>query len=128
LNWNGKDYDLNVAKVYPQVREGHFTVDLVFAKAEPTDIRRGQTLQLKLTLGESTDALLIPDGAFFQDTGGSWLFVVTPDGSSAVRRNVRLGRRNSRFIEVLDGLQAGEHVVTSPYTAFLDKDRLQITK
>jgi HlyD family secretion protein len=128
LNWNGKDYDLHVAKVYPQVRDGHFTVDLVFASGEPADIRRGQTLQLKLTLGDSADALLIPDGAFFQDTGGSWLFVVTPDGSSAVRRNVRLGRRNSKVIEVLDGLQAGEHVVTSPYTAFLDKDRLQITK
>ena len=127
LNWNGKDYDLTVAKIYPQVRDGHFAVDLTFTKNEPADVRRGQTLQMKLTLGDPTDALLIPDGAFFQDTGGSWLFVVAPDGKSAVRRNVRLGRRNSRFIEVLDGLQPGEKVVVSPYTGFLDKDRLQIT-
>jgi HlyD family secretion protein len=127
LNWNGKDYELAVAKIYPQVRDGHFTVDLTFTGAEPSDVRRGQTLQAKLTLGDPTEALLIPDGAFFQDTGGSWLFVVAPDGKTAVRRNVRLGRRNSRFIEVLDGLQPGEKVVVSPYTGFVDKDRLQIT-
>ncbi len=122
-----KDYDLRVAKTYPQVRDGNFVVDLVFTGNEPADMRRGQTLQLKLTLGDPTDALLIPDGAFFQDTGGSWLFVVAQDGKSALRRNVRLGRRNSRVIEVLDGLQAGEQVIVSPYSTFLDKDRLQIT-
>ena len=127
LSWNGKDYELQVAKIYPQVRDGHFTADLVFTGNEPADVRRGQNLQMKLTLGDSADALLIPDGAFFQDTGGSWLFVVASDGHSAVRRNVRLGRRNSRFIEVLDGLKVGEKVVTSPYTGFLDKDRLDIT-
>jgi HlyD family secretion protein len=127
ISWSGKDYDLKVAKTYPQVRDGNFVVDLVFTGVEPTDMRRGQTLQLKLTLGDPTEALLIPDGAFFQDTGGAWLFVVAQDGKSAVRRNVRLGRRNSRFIEVLDGLQAGEQVIVSPYSTFLDKDRLQIT-
>lgn len=126
LSWNGKDYVARVSKIYPQVRDGHFVADLVFADAEPADIRRGQTLQLKLTLGDATPALLIPDGAFFQDTGGAWVFVVTPDGRDAVRRTVRLGRRNSRFIEVLDGLEPGEKVVTSPYSAFLDKDRLKI--
>ncbi len=127
LSWNGKDYELQIAKIYPQVRDGHFTADLVFTNGEPEDVRRGQTLQMKLTLGNSAEALLIPDGAFFQDTGGSWLFVVASDGHSAVRRNVRLGRRNSRFIEVLDGLKPGEKIVTSPYTGFLDKDRLDIT-
>jgi HlyD family secretion protein len=126
LAWNGKDYTLKVAKIYPQVRDGHFVADLVFDGAEPADMRRGQTLQLKLTLGDATEAVLIPDGAFYQDTGGSWIFVVAPDGEAATRRNVRLGRRNSRFIEVLDGLEPGEKVVTSPYTGFLDKDRLQI--
>jgi HlyD family secretion protein len=126
LSWNGKDYTLRIAKIYPQVRDGHFVADLVFDGAEPADMRRGQTLQLKLTLGDATEAVLIPDGAFFQDTGGAWIFVVAPDGGEAVRRNVRLGRRNSRFIEVLDGLEPGEKVVTSPYTGFLDKDRLQI--
>ena len=126
LSWNGKDYSARVAKIYPQVRDGHFVADLVFDGAEPSDIRRGQTLQLKLTLGDPTEALLIPDGAFFQDTGGAWIFVLAPDGAEAVRRDVRLGRRNSRFIEVLDGLEPGETVVTSPYTTFLDKDRLEI--
>lgn len=126
LAWNGKDYALKVQKIYPQVRDGHFVADLVFDGAEPADIRRGQTLQLKLTLGDATEAVLIPDGAFFQDTGGAWIFVVAPDGEEAIRRNVRLGRRNSRAIEVLEGLEPGEKVVTSPYTGFLDKDRLQI--
>lgn len=126
LSWNGKDYALRVQKSYPQVRDGHFVADLVFDGDEPADMRRGQTLQLNLTLGDATEAVLIPDGAFFQDTGGAWIFVVAPNGESAVRRSVRLGRRNSRFIEVLDGLEPGEKVVTSPYTAFLDKDRLEI--
>ena len=126
LAWNGKDYALTVAKIYPQVRDGHFTADLVFTADEPADVRRGQTLQLKLTLGDAEEATLIPDGAFFQDTGGNWVFVLAPDGKTAVRRDVRLGRRNSRFIEVQSGLAVGEKIVTSPYTAFLDTDRLQI--
>lgn len=120
-------YDLQIVKVYPQVRDGKFSVDLIFNDTPPDDVRRGQTVQLKLTLGDTTEALMIPDGAFYQDTGGQWLFVVSADGTQAVRRNVRLGRRNARFIEVLDGLEPGERVVTSPYTGFLDKDRLQLT-
>ena len=123
---DGRTYELAIAKIYPQVRDGRFSVDLTFAAGQPADIRRGQTLQLKLTLGDAAEALLIPDGAFFQDTGGSWLFVVSPGGADAARRTVRLGRRNARVIEVLDGLEPGERVVTSPYTAFLDKDRLVI--
>jgi HlyD family secretion protein len=123
----GRDYVLRVAKVYPQVRDGKFSVDLTFRDAPPSDVRRGQTVQLKLTLGDTTEALLIPDGAFYQDTGGQWLFVVAADGRQAVRRSVRLGRRNARVIEVLDGLEPGERVVISPYTSFLDKDRLQIS-
>jgi HlyD family secretion protein len=123
---DGRDYALRVAKVYPQVRDGKFNVDLTFTDRPPVDVRRGQTVQLKLTLGDTAEALVIPDGAFYQDTGGQWLFVVSADGRHAVRRNVRLGRRNARFIEVLDGLEPGERVVTSPYTGFLDKDRLQL--
>jgi len=123
----GRTYDLKVAKVYPQVHDGKFDVDLVFDTTTPSDIRRGQTVQTKLTLGDTTEALLIPDGAFYQDTGGNWVFVVSPDGEQAVRRNVRMGRRNARFIEVLDGLEPGEQVITSPYSAFLDKDRLNLT-
>ena len=93
---------------------------------EPAGLRRGQTLQLKLTLGDNADALLIPNGSFYQETGGNWIFVVSPDGTEAVRRTVRLGRRNADFIEVLDGLEPGEKVVTSPYTGYAGMDRLKL--
>jgi HlyD family secretion protein len=124
--WGGKTYQLKVAKIYPQVSNGTFAVDLHFVGPEPADIQRGQTLQTKLTLGDPTPALLIPNGAFYNETGGSWVFVVTPDGSEAVKRQVRLGRRNADYIEVLEGLEPGEKVLTSPYTGFADKDRLDL--
>jgi HlyD family secretion protein len=122
----GSEFTLVVRKIYPQVQNGTFEVDLVFQGPEPDSIRRGQTLQLNLQLGSPSDSLLIPNGAFYQDTGGNWVFVVTADGQRAVRRNVRTGRRNLRFIEVLDGLEAGERVITSPYTNYLDMDRLEL--
>jgi len=123
---DGETFRMKIAKIYPQVSSGQFEVDFVFEGKQPEGIRRGQTLQTKLTLGDETKASLIPNGAFFQDTGGNWVFVVTPEGDQAVKRSVRLGRRNSRFIEVLDGLEIGERVVTSPYTSFVDMDRLKI--
>ena len=122
----GTNFDLSVRKIYPQVKNGTFEVDLVFVDSEPDSIRRGQTLQLNLQLGSPSESLLIPNGAFYQDTGGNWVFVVTADGTRAVKRNVRLGRRNLKFIEVLDGLEVGELVVTSPYTNYLDMDRLEL--
>jgi len=124
--WGGKTYLLKVAKIYPQVRNGTFEVDFHFLGEEPRDIQRGQTLQTKLTLGDPTPALLIPNGAFYNETGGSWVFVVSPDGSEAFKRQVRLGRRNADYIEVLEGLEPGEKVLTSPYTGFADKDRLDL--
>jgi HlyD family secretion protein len=127
-DWGGKTYRMKVAKIYPQVRNGTFEVDLHFIGPEPNDIQRGQTLQTKLTLGDPSPALLIPNGAFYNETGGAWVFVVTPDGSEAVKRQVRLGRRNADYIEVLEGLEAGERVLTSPYTGFADKDRLDLEK
>lgn len=120
------EYELAISKIYPQVQNGQFEVDLKFTNQQPTQIRRGQTIQTKLTLGDAAEALLIPNGAFYQDTGGNWVFVVTADESEAVRRNVRLGRRNSRFIEVIDGLEAGERVVTSPYSSYQDMQRLKL--
>ena len=126
MSVDGKDFNLMVRKIYPQVKNGTFEVDLVFVENEPDSIRRGQTLQLNLQLGSPSDSLLIPNGAFYQDTGGNWVFVVTVDGARAVKRNVRLGRRNLKFIEVLDGLEPGEQVVTSPYTNYLDMDRLEL--
>ena len=128
LDFGGKRYAARVTKIYPQVQNGQFQVDLQFLGDEPANIQRGQTMQARLTLGDPTPALLVPNGAFYNETGGNWIFVVTPDGRSAVKRNVRLGRRNSEFVEVLEGLEAGEKVLTSPYTGFTDKTRLDLTK
>jgi len=120
-----RSYELQVSKIYPQVNNGQFEVDMIFDQ-EPADMRRGQTLQLKLTLGDNADAMLIPNGSFYQETGGNWIFVVSPDGTEAVKRPVRLGRRNTEFIEVLDGLEPGEKVITSPYTSYVGMDRLTL--
>jgi HlyD family secretion protein len=128
LDFGGKRYQAKVTKIYPQVQNGQFQVDLQFVGEEPANIQRGQTMQARLTLGDPAPALLIPNGAFYNETGGNWIFVVTPDGRSAVKRNVRLGRRNADFVEVLEGLEAGEKVLTSPYTGYADKDRLDLTK
>jgi HlyD family secretion protein len=122
---NNRSFDMEIAKIYPQVKDGQFEVDMTFSE-EPVGVRRGQTLQLRLTLGDNTGALLIPNGSFYQETGGNWIFVVSPNGSEAIKRPVRLGRRNTSFIEVLDGLEAGERVVTSPYTSYADMDRLSL--
>jgi HlyD family secretion protein len=126
VDTGGKTYRAKVAKIYPQVRNGAFDVDLWFIGQEPAELNRGQTLQVKLTLGDPTPALLIPNGAFYNETGGAFVFVVAPGGHSAIKRNVRLGRRNSDYIEVLEGLEPGERVITSPYTGFADKDRLDL--
>lgn len=124
---NGKRFNTKVSKIYPQVQNGQFQVDLLFVGDEPAELQRGQTLQAKLTLGDPAPARLLPNGAFYNETGGAWVFVVSPDGRSAVKRTVRLGRRNVDSIEVLDGLDPGERVITSPYTGFADKTRLDLT-
>ena len=121
---DGKTYRLKVAKVYPQVRQGQFQIDLLFDGPEPQSMQRGQTIQAKLTLGDASKALLVPNGAFFNDTGGTWVFVVDKSGNSATRRAVQLGRRNSDYIEVLSGLRPGDRVITSSYSGLTDKSRL----
>lgn len=121
---NYGDFNLVVRKIYPQVQNGQFRVDFAFDGEQPEGIRRGQSLQTRLSLGDASEAVLIPNGTFYQDTGGNWIFVLTPDGSEAVRRNVRLGRRNADFIEVIDGLAPGEKVVLSSYSGYRDMDRL----
>jgi HlyD family secretion protein len=122
---NRRDIGLRVSKIYPQVNAGQFEVDMELAD-QPNGLRRGQTMQVRLTLGDNTDAVLIPNGAFYQETGGNWVFVVAADGSEAVRRTVKLGRRNTNFIEVLEGLESGERVITSPYTSYTGMDRLSL--
>jgi HlyD family secretion protein len=121
---DGKTYRLKVAKVYPQVRNGQFQIDLIFDGPGPTSVQRGQTIQTKLTIGDSSKALLIPNGAFFNDTGGNWVFVVDKSGNGATKRQVQLGRRNADNIEVLTGLSPGERVITSSYSGLTDKDHL----
>jgi HlyD family secretion protein len=124
---NGKRYELQISKIYPQVNNGQFEVDMLFDEMPPNQ-RRGQTMQIQLTLGDASVARMIPNGAFYQETGGNWVFVVSPDGTEAIRRTVILGRRNTDFIEVLDGLDAGERVVTSPYSSYAGMDRLGLSE
>jgi len=121
---DGRTYRLKVAKVYPQVRNGQFQIDLTFDGTSPATMQRGQTIQTRLTLGDSSKAVVIPNGAFFNDTGGSWVFVVDKSGNGATRRQVQLGRRNTDFIEVLSGLSPGEQVITSSYSGLTDKAHL----
>ncbi len=121
-----EDYLLTITKIYPQVQNGQFEIDLTFERAQPPAIRRGQTLQMKLTLGDASEAIFIPNSAFYQDTGGNWVFVVSNDGTQATRRNVRLGRRNNNAIEIVEGLSPGERVIISSYADYLDMQVLYI--
>ena len=121
---NGNKYQLRLRKVYPEVRSGKFKVDLVFTSEKPKTIRSGQSYNIKLQLGESNDALLLPRGSFFQSTGGQWIFVVDPAENVAWKRTIRIGKQNSRYYEVLEGIQAGEKVITSNYDSFGSAEKI----
>ena len=121
-----KQYQLQVRKVYPEVREGKFRCDFIFRGERPENIRTGQTYYIDLELGQPEQAILIPRGTFFQTTGGQWIFVLDKSGSKAYRRNIRVGRQNPQYYEVLEGLEPGERVVTSGYEAFKDNEILVI--
>ena len=114
-----------VRKVYPEVRNGKFRADLKFVGTQPDNIRIGQTYYLNLQLGEPEEAVLVPRGAFFQTTGGRWIYVVDADGEGATRREIRISRQNPQYYEVLEGLQPGERVITSGYEKFGDSERLK---
>ncbi len=122
----GQRYDMRVRKVYPEVREGKFRVEFLFTDAHPDNIRSGQTYYMNLQLGQSTDAVLIPKGTFYSTTGGKWIFVVDKDGKNAYRRNIRLGRQNPQYYEVLEGLEPGERVIVNGYEAYGDSKKLKI--
>jgi HlyD family secretion protein len=122
--FSGEDHRVRVSKVYPEVRQGRFEVDMDFEKDPPAGIRRGQTVQVRLALGDTAEATLLPRGAFYQSTGGRWVYVVDKSGTVAVKRPVTLGRQNPMMIEVLSGLEPGDQVVTSAYDAFGDNDKL----
>ncbi len=121
---SGVMYNLKVKKVYPEVRNGQFEIDLIFDDASPENIRTGQTYYIKLELGEPAKALLLPRGGFFQSTGGQWVFVVGKDENEAQKRNIRIGKQNPQYYEVLEGLKAGEQVITSGYDMFGDNERV----
>ena len=120
----GQSYQLMITKVYPEVRDGRFEIDLEFQGAEPEGIRRGQTVQIRLALGDLARAVMLARGGFYSKTGGNWVYVVSESGDEASKRDIRLGRQNPQVYEVLEGLQPGELVVTSSYDNLGDFDRL----
>ncbi|MDD4115916.1 MAG: HlyD family efflux transporter periplasmic adaptor subunit [Massilibacteroides sp.] len=119
-----RKYALTVRKVFPEVREGKFRTELVFAGERPDNIRSGQTYYINLQLGLPTESIIIPRGTFFQTTGGSWIFVLDKEGKKATRRKIKIGRQNPQYYEVLDGLEPGERVVISNYENYKDNEVL----
>jgi HlyD family secretion protein len=125
FEFNGVNVKLVVSKVFPEVRNGRFDVDMIFEKI-PDGIRRGQSVPVRLQLGKPSDATLLATGGFFSDTGGNWVYVLSSDGAKATKRNISLGRKNPQFYEILSGLEPGEQVITSSYENFGDKDVLNL--
>jgi HlyD family secretion protein len=117
-------YNLKIRRVFPEVREGKFEVDFDFVGAAPPDIRRGQTLHIRLELGDVAQAVLVAKGGFYQTTGGNWIYALDKSGKFAVKRFIRIGRQNPQVYEVLEGLQPGDKVITSSYEGFGDMERL----
>ena len=125
FDYGGSTYDLVVEKIYTDVTNGSFRIDLYFIDdLAPKGIKRGQTLQVKLKFSNETEAVVIKRGGFFQETGGNWIFVVDPSGDFAVRRNIKINRQNTNFYEVTEGLEPGEKVIVSRYDAYGDKEKL----
>lgn len=122
------NYEMMLRKVYPEVRDGKFKVDLTFVDELPDNIRSGQTYNMNLQLGQPVEAVYIPRGAFFQKTGGRWIYVVDETGEKAYRREIRIGRQNPKFYEVTEGLSKGEKVITSSYDNFGDNEVLILKK
>jgi HlyD family secretion protein len=125
---DGKAVKVNVRRVSPQVRNGQFTIDLDFEGDSPPNLVAGETAQGRLQLGGDTPALILPTGPFLERTGGDWVFVLARDGSSAERRQIKVGRRTMEQLEILGGLATGERVVTSDYTGFDRIDRIVLTE
>ena len=120
----GQTYNVDVKKIYPEVRDGKFEVDLEFVGESPPGLKRGQTLHIRLVLADSADSLLLARGDHFRSTGGRWVYVLDETGKSAVKTRIRLGRQNSQVLEVLEGVKEGDGVITSSYESFENCDRL----
>jgi HlyD family secretion protein len=125
FDFNGKSVKLTVSKVFPEVKNGRFEVDMTFSSV-PEGIRRGQSVPVRLQLGKPADAILLATGGFFSSTGGNWVYILQENGQKAVKRNITLGRKNPQFYEVLDGLAAGEMVITNSYENYGEKDILML--
>ena len=121
-------FTMRLRKVYPEVRNGQFRADFTFVGAHPRNIRSGQTYYLHLELGQPTDAVIIPRGSFYQSTGGAWIYVLAPEGDRAYKRQIRIGRQNPQYYEVLEGLEPGERVIVSGYENYGDNDVLILNK
>ncbi len=121
---SGKTYEMQVFKIYSNVTNGSFQVDLKFKNEEPQDIKRGQTLQLRLKFSSPTDAFILKRGGFFQESGGNWVYLLDASGKTAVKHTIRIGRQNTDYYEVLEGLQPGDKVIVSSYDSFGNKDKL----
>lgn len=126
FDYNGQTHQLQISKVYPVVENGQFKVDMEFTSQVPGDLTRGQTLRIQLMLGSSEATLLLDRGGFYQETGGNWIYKVTEHGEKAVRQDIRLGRQNPNYFEVLSGLEEGDRVITSNYSSFGDSKVLNL--
>ncbi len=124
FNFNGKKFQLEIKKVYTQVSNGRFQVDMHFLEEAPDKIRRGQSLQIKLALSQEKEAVLVSKGGFFQQTGGNWIFKISEDGESAYRTPIQLGSQNTEYYEVLGGIEPGDRVITSSYSNFGEIEEL----
>jgi HlyD family secretion protein len=128
LDRQGTKFNLVVRRVYPDVRNGTFEIDMIFTDTMPDNIRTGQTYYISLELGQPKEAIMVPIGGFFQETGGQWIFVLDPSESFATKRNISVGRKNPKYYEVLDGLQPGEKVIISGYESFGKNEKLVFKK
>jgi HlyD family secretion protein len=124
MDFGGSTYALKISKIYTDVSNGTFQVDMLFSNETPEGIKKGQTFQVRLKFSSPTDAIIVKRGGFFQETGGNWIYVVDPSASFAIKRPIRIGRQNTGFYEVLEGLQPGEQVIISSYESFNAKDKL----
>lgn len=128
LELDGYTYEVVVDKLFTEVVNDAFVVDVAFAGKVPPNLRRGQRLTVEMNFSETTEALMVARGGFFQHTAGRWVYLVSEDGESARRTAIRLGRQNPRFVEVLEGLRPGDRIVTSSYEAFNEVDELVFTE
>jgi HlyD family secretion protein len=127
-DFNGGTFGLEISKIYPTITDGRFDVDMTFTAKTPEGIKRGQSMRARIDLGDSEQAVLLPIGGFYKDTGGNWVYVLDESGKKAVKREIRLGRKNTEYFEVLDGLKEGEKVITSSYEYFGDNEVLVLSK